>query len=96
MRTTTTTTTITGKAHQILIFSLLLFFLSMLITFVRQSELDRTKIYPICFLGTPPSQFAVGPSSSSPRASIPSNNSASPTSGINGLKKILFSNQLII
>ncbi|UJR20776.1 hypothetical protein I4U23_023889 [Adineta vaga] len=35
-------------------------------------------IYPILLLGTPPSQFAVGPSSTSPRVSIPSNNSTSP------------------
>ncbi len=79
--TTTTTTTTTEKAHRILIF-LSLSFLSMLITFVRESELHRTKLIRFFFLGTPPSQFPAGPPSSSPRASIPSNNSASPTSGI--------------
>jgi len=71
------------KAHQILSFS------SILIKFVRHSELNSiTKfffslfIYSIFFIGTPPTQFPAGPSSSSPRASIPSNNSTSPSSGM--------------
>ena len=78
--TAATTTASTGKAHQILIFFLLSPSLVNVNYICATICTKSDEIYPICFLGTPPSQFIAGPLSSSPRASIPSNNSASPTS----------------